>query len=364
MRAPSCIKALVAATIPVLATGCGEINADRAEFRTDQVSANGKQFAFMHVLYAQRKTIIVIADDDTHSIKTFMSSPQQQASLWSAMLLSDKSFYVTASPLRNPPISPEGLHSTLYHCAVGEMPCERLFSADNSIDTPVKLPDGSILYTGGILRVVTDSWFGSTQQLMYVDFNFYRFANGESQKITDINAYELGFPSYVGTKIVFAATPRIDFKVPRSKRVRPFKSHIYCGELLSDGASASVVPQLQKPCIQYGDQYDELPNLSPDGRLVAFRSVPGPSSPWVVNLVALDLSTGKVIATIMPEKGHPRSLSRPIFVDDRHLKYVERRDDEKSYNLWIYDVEAQHGQVVSKISDADIEAAKPSIVGE
>jgi hypothetical protein len=162
MRAPSCIKALVAATIPVLATGCGEINADRAEFRTDQVSANGKQFAFMHVLYAQRKTIIVIADDDTHSIKTFMSSPQQQASLWSAMLLSDKSFYVTASPLRNPPISPEGLHSTLYHCAVGEMPCERLFSADNSIDTPVKLPDGSILYTGGILRVVTDSWFGST----------------------------------------------------------------------------------------------------------------------------------------------------------------------------------------------------------
>lgn len=40
------------------------------------------------------------------------------------------------------------------------------------------------------------------------------------------------------------------------------------------------------------------------------------------------------------------------------------RDDEKSYNLWIYDVEAQHGQVVSKISDADIEAAKPSIVGE
>src|SRR4051812_36660545 len=52
------------------------------------------------------KTIIVIADDDTHSIKTFMSSPQQQASLWSAMLLSDKSFYVTASPLRNPPISP------------------------------------------------------------------------------------------------------------------------------------------------------------------------------------------------------------------------------------------------------------------
>ena len=79
---------------------------------------------------------------------------------------------------------------------------------------------------------------------------------------------------------------------------------------------------------------------------------------------ALDLSTGKVIATIMPEKGHPRSLSRPIFVDDRHLKYVERRDDEKSYNLWIYDVEAQHGQVVSKISDADIEAAKPSIVGE
>ena len=179
MRAPSCIKALVAATIPVMATGCGEINADRAEFRTDQVSANGKQFAFMHVLYAQRKTIIVIADDDTHSIKTFMSSPQQQASLWSAMLLSDKSFYVTASPLRNPPISPEGLHSTLYHCAVGEMPCERLFSADNSIDTPVKsagrLYSLHRRYLEGCDRTPR---FGSTQQLMYVDFNFYRFANG------------------------------------------------------------------------------------------------------------------------------------------------------------------------------------------
>jgi hypothetical protein len=354
MRTATLIKALLVAATPAIFPGCADPHRDPSEFLTYQVSANTDHTAFVHNL-PSGEPVVVIAPNNASSVKTFRATPGN--ALRSTMLLETTSFFVTVTPRINPPYSPEGLQSLLYRCESETGACEQVFKTGTSIVTPIPLPNEAVLYAGSP-PTASPRGFPARPKLAYGHSDLYLFADGRARKLTDIDAYEIGSISRVGDRVVFNARPRRKHSKPRPK------SHIYCGELRVSADAISVTPQMQRPCVEYGGSYDELPNLSSDGRLVAFRSAAGPASTWVFNIVVLRWDDKKLMATIAPIEGHPRSLSKPVFIDERHIRYVERRDDQKLYNLWDYDIVEQQGRIASTISDQQIEAQKPVIVGD
>jgi hypothetical protein len=326
----------------------------RSGLHTYNFSASKEHYAFLHRT-AERKHVLVVVDDRARKISAYDAAT---GPILAAQFLMDGRLQITVGPRINPPFSPEGLESTLYTCDLGTASCARAFSSSGTIKSAMPISGGRFLFVGAYLETTADPMAPTKPFLAYRSFDFYLYAPDRAlTNLTDSRAFQLGPVSYGGGQAVFDMAQR---KPPGTKRPT---SEVFCARVDQDFVPIDFAADTAEPCVSYGRDIDVYPNISPDGKHVAFLSASDSNkSGWIYEIVIVEMGSKRHVRSIRPREGETMSLSPPVFIDDDTIRYVERVGD--TYAFYSYSISTGKVATHFELDSAQITNSTPHIIGQ
>ena len=316
-------------------------------------SANKDHYAFLH--RTAHKQLLVVANARTKRIATYNAA---SGLLWTPGFLPDGRLRVTVGPRINPPFSADGLRSTLYLCDPAHGACVPAFSSAGTITSAIPISGGRFVFVGADLETTADPMAPTKPFLAYRSFDFYLYAPDRAlTKLTDSRAFQLGPVSYGGGQAVFEMQQR---KPPGTKRPT---SKVFCARVDQDFVPVDFAADTAEPCVSYGRDIDVYPNISPDGKHVAFLSASDSNkSGWIYEIAIVELGSKRHVGSIRPHEGETVSLSRPVFVDDDTVRYFERVGD--TYVFYSYSLSTGLISTHLALDSGQIADSTPLIIGQ
>lgn len=330
-------------------------------------NANERYFAFVHRFPDRTRASLLY---DTKDNKLWRLEAQS-GRIGSPNFAQDGSLFIGVNPKVNPPYPADDLdiaslgESRLFSCEMSVPKCTSLFSYSGLISRAMENERGDIVFVSSQLEVRADPMAPNDLFLAYHQFDFFMHEKGRSiRRLTHSDAFELQSTSHGGDYLIMQIYHNRKNKRARDKR---FTSKIYCARIDEWLVPIDFSEDTEKPCVSYGNKIDVKPSLSPGGKVLAILSVSSSKrskkeSGWVYEIIILDFESHRLIKAITPSEDWARSLSKPIFITNDRVRYMELLED--IYYLREYNISTDQITVIAEIDMQDIPSASDFIIDE
>jgi hypothetical protein len=327
------------------------------ELYTYRFAATSDRFAFLHHVSGDRRDLIAY-DSTRNKLKIYRP---KSLTVWTLSPNGSKQggFLIGCSEGITPDQLRAGqkVKTTLFQCQNEK--CSPLFDFEGSIDSPLDLGKGDMIFIGAKPQILHRSLpFSppfSPDFVGYRVFDFYfRTQDQRIERITDWKAV-FSSASLAADQILFNFSPLPGSPTPQPPSY-PRRSDIWAAKVTFEDGIPRLAFSGDRPFIEHGKDYDTKPSISPDASKTAFLS----SSEHTASkgrrygVAVVDNASKDELFTVAPEEG--TQLSLPVFVDNDHVRFMSF--DGQRYSFREISVSAKQEKLLGQVTPADISQAE------